>query len=134
MTDGHLLAPGFDEPLDRSAPHAACGRRDPRGGSKAEADAGQHEITFRYADPVTTADHHAILKHGAKEIAHQNGCSITFMAKPDHRWKGSSCHVHQSLWRDGANLFAGESDAVPRTTSPGSSRACASSPSSSRRP
>src|SRR5207247_3582781 len=37
----------------------------------------------------------------AKELAHLNGCSITFMAKPDHTWIGNSCHIHSSLWRDG---------------------------------
>ena len=52
------------------------------------------------------ADNHVIYKNGAKEIAHANGCSITFMAKPDHTWIGNSCHVHASLWRDGANAFA----------------------------
>jgi glutamine synthetase len=31
------------------------------------------------------------------------------MAKPDHRWIGNSCHIHSSLWNDGANAFAGES-------------------------
>ena len=50
--------------------------------SKGEAWPGQHEINFRYADAVTMADNHAIYKNGAKEIAHLNGCSITFMAKP----------------------------------------------------
>jgi glutamine synthetase len=110
VTDGHLLAPGFDEPLIRQLRRHMLAAGIPVEASKAEADAGQHELTFRYADPVATADHHVIFKHGAKEIAFQNGCSITFMAKPDHRWQGSSCHVHQSLWRDGSNLFAGESD------------------------
>ena len=56
------------------------------------------------------ADNHTIYKNGAKEIAHLNGCSITFMAKPDHTWIGNSCHIHSSLWRDGENAFAGESD------------------------
>jgi glutamine synthetase len=32
------------------------------------------------------------------------------MAKPHHDWVGSSCHIHSSLWRDGANAFAGESE------------------------
>ncbi|TML65982.1 MAG: glutamine synthetase, partial [Actinobacteria bacterium] len=45
-------------------------------------------------------------KNGAKEIAHLNGCSITFMAKPDHTWIGNSCHIHSSLWRDGESVFA----------------------------
>ena len=78
--------------------------------SKGEAWPGQHEINFRYADAMAMADNHVVYKNGAKEIAHQNGCSITFMAKPDHTWVGSSCHVHGSLWRDGENAFAGESE------------------------
>jgi glutamine synthetase len=36
--------------------------------------------------------------------------SVTFMAKPDHRGVGSSCHIHSSLWRDGSAAFAGESE------------------------
>ena len=78
--------------------------------SKGEAWPGQQEINFRYADAVTMADNHTIFKNGAKEIAHLNGCSITFMAKPDHTWIGNSCHVHSSLWRDGESAFAGESE------------------------
>jgi glutamine synthetase len=57
------------------------------------------------------ADHHAIHKNGIKEIANQHGCSVTFMAKPDHAPIGSSCHVHSSLWRDGRNAFEGRSPA-----------------------
>jgi glutamine synthetase len=59
---------------------------------------------------VTMADNHVIYKNGAKEIAHLNGCSITFMAKPDHEWIGNSCHIHASLWQDGRSAFEGESD------------------------
>ena len=55
------------------------------------------------------ADNHAIYKNGAKEIAHLNLCSITFMAKPDHTWVGSSCHIHSSLWRDGETAFSDQS-------------------------
>ncbi len=39
-----------------------------------------------------------MFKHGAKEIAYLNGWGITFMAKPDHRWTGSSGHLHMSVW------------------------------------
>jgi len=67
-------------------------------------------VNFRFADAVTMADNHTVYKNGAKEIAHLNGCSITFMAKPDHSWIGSSCHIHASLWRDGANAFDGGPD------------------------
>jgi len=56
------------------------------------------------------ADNHVIYKNGIKEMANQHGCSITFMAKPDHRWIGSSCHIHSSLWRGDESAFAGESD------------------------
>jgi glutamine synthetase len=111
VTDGHLLAPGFDEPFIRQLRVAMRGAGIPVEASKAEAWPGQHEITFRYGEPVSVADNHAIYKHGAKEIADQNGRSITFMAKPDHRWMmGSSCHVHSSLWQDGRNRFTGESE------------------------
>ena len=54
------------------------------------------------------ADNHVVYKNGAKEIAHLNGCSITFMAKPDHSWIGSLCHIHSSLWRGEESAFAGE--------------------------
>jgi glutamine synthetase len=111
VTDGHLLAPGFDEPFIRKLRVAMKGADIPVEASKAEAWPGQHEITFRYGEPLSVADSHAIYKHGAKEIADQNGRSITFMAKPDHRWlMGSSCHVHSSLWKDGRNVFEGESE------------------------
>ncbi len=110
IMDYHVLATTFDEPLIRQIRNGmqAAGIRVET--SKGEAWPGQHEINFRFDDAVTMADNHAIYKNGAKEIAHLNGCSITFMAKPDHTWIGNSCHIHSSLWRDGANAFAGESD------------------------
>src|SRR5439155_16171353 len=49
-----------------------------------------------------------------KEIAHQQGCSVTFMAKPDHTWIGSSCHIHSSFWQDGRNTFEGEPETFRR--------------------
>jgi glutamine synthetase len=64
--------------------------------AKGECNLGQHEIAFRYAEAVTTCDNHSIYKTGAKEIAAQDGMSITFMAKPNAR-EGNSCHIHLSL-------------------------------------
>src|SRR5215469_13464664 len=64
--------------------------------AKGECNLGQHEIAFRYADAVTTCDNHSIYKTGAKEIAAQDGMSLTFMAKPNQR-EGNSCHIHLSL-------------------------------------
>src|ERR687894_1599377 len=110
ILDYHILATTYDEPFIRqirNGMHAAGIRVET---SKGEAWPGQHEINFRYADALAMADNHVIYKNGAKEIAHLNGCSITFMAKPDHTWIGNSCHIHSSLWRDGENAFAGESD------------------------
>jgi glutamine synthetase len=79
--------------------------------SKGEWGPGQQEIGLRYAELVEMADRHAIYKHAAKEIAWQNGKAITFMAKWDERYAGSSCHIHMSLWSPkGKPLFAGESD------------------------
>ena len=79
--------------------------------SKGEWGPGQQEIGLRYAELLEMADRHTIYKHAAKEIAWQSGHAITFMAKWDERYAGSSCHIHMSLWnRDGDALFAGESD------------------------
>ncbi|HUC35549.1 MAG TPA: glutamine synthetase family protein [Acidimicrobiales bacterium] len=76
--------------------------------AKGECNLGQHEIAFRYSDALTTADNHAVYKLGAKEIASQEGMSLTFMAKVDER-EGNSCHIHLSL-RDGAGapVMAGD--------------------------
>ena len=67
--------------------------------SKGECNLGQHEINFRYADALRTADEHAIFKNGAKEIAAEEGMALTFMAKYDQR-EGNSCHIHFSLADD----------------------------------
>jgi glutamine synthetase len=67
--------------------------------SKGECNFGQHEVNFRYADAVTAADIHTIYKTAAKEIAAQEGMSISFMAKYDAR-EGNSCHLHLSLRTD----------------------------------
>jgi glutamine synthetase len=110
ILDYHILATTFDEPFIRQLRNGMHGAGIPVESSKGEAWPGQHEINFRYSDAVTMADNHVVYKNGAKEIAHLNGCSVTFMAKPDHTWIGSSCHIHSSLWQDGRNAFDGESE------------------------
>jgi glutamine synthetase len=110
VLDYHVLASTYTEPLIRRIRNGMQAAGIPVESSKGEAWPGQHEINFRFADALRTADGHTIYKNGAKEIAHANGCSITFMAKPDHTWIGSSCHVHASLWRDGANAFADDAE------------------------
>lgn len=64
--------------------------------AKGECNPGQHEIAFRYDEALVTCDNHSIYKTGAKEIAAQDGRSITFMAKYNER-EGNSCHIHISL-------------------------------------
>jgi glutamine synthetase len=74
--------------------------------SKGECNFGQHEINFRWDEALVTADNHAIYKTGAKEIAAQEGMSITYMAKLDER-EGNSCHIHSSVAHEGGgNVFA----------------------------
>ncbi|GAA3457409.1 glutamine synthetase family protein [Dactylosporangium matsuzakiense] len=64
--------------------------------AKGECNLGQLEIAFRYDAALPNADGHVLYKNGAKEIAAQEGVSITFMAKPNAR-EGNSCHIHFSL-------------------------------------
>ena len=75
---------------------------------KGECNFGQHEIAFKYAELVDKCDEHGLFKLGAKEIAAQDGYSLTFMAKFNER-EGNSCHIHLSL-RDEENgaVFAGD--------------------------
>jgi glutamine synthetase len=110
ILDYHILATSYDEPFIRQIRNGMQGAGIRVESSKGEAWPGQHEVNFRYADAVTMADNHVIYKNGAKELAHLNGCSVTFMSKPDHTWIGSSCHIHSSLWQGGKNAFAGESE------------------------
>jgi glutamine synthetase len=76
--------------------------------SKGEWGPGQHEINVRYCDLLEMADRHVIYKQIAKEVAAQQGLAVTFMAKFDERYAGSSMHIHSSLWSPGVPkpLFA----------------------------
>jgi len=108
ILDYHILATTYDEPLLRQIRNGMQGAGMRVETSKGEAWPGQQEINFRFSDALTMADNHVVYKNGAKEIAHLNGCSITFMAKPDHTWIGSSCHIHSSLWRNGSPAFGSD--------------------------
>lgn len=78
--------------------------------SKGEWGPGQQEINLRYTDFLEMADRHVLYKHAAKEIAMQQKCSVTFMAKWDERYAGSGMHLHASLWDTSGTrpLFPGE--------------------------
>jgi glutamine synthetase len=78
--------------------------------SKGEAETGQEELNIRYSAALDTADNHTIAKNAVKEIAWQHGHAVTFLPKWHHDKVGSSSHVHQSLWKDGAPVFYDEND------------------------
>ncbi len=94
--DYSLLGTARVEPLLRRLRLAMAGAGLSPESAKGECNLGQHEVAFRYAEALTCADHHAIYKNGAKEIAAQEGMALTFMAKPNER-EGNSCHIHFSL-------------------------------------
>jgi glutamine synthetase len=72
---------------------------------------GQHEIDFRYADALRTADNTMAVKMGVKAIAQLHALSATFMPKPFLGMSGSGMHIHQSLAdADGNNLFYDSED------------------------
>lgn len=106
--DYSLLGTGRIEPLLRRIRNEMTGAGMVVESAKGECNLGQHEIAFRYADALTTADNHSVYKTGVKEIAAQEGMAISFMAKFDER-EGNSCHIHMSL-RDesGRPVFAGD--------------------------
>jgi glutamine synthetase len=109
ILDYHILATTMDEQYLGAIRRGMQGAGIPVEFSKGEAWYGQHEVNFRYADVVTSADRHTIYKNGVKEIAFLNEISASFMAKPSEKDIGSSCHIHQSLVdSDGKSAFVDE--------------------------
>ena len=72
------------------------------------ATGGQCEIDQRFNTLVKSADNMMLFKYCVRNVAYQYGKTVTFMPKPLFGDNGSGMHVHQSLWRAGAPLFAGE--------------------------
>jgi len=72
------------------------------------ATAGQGEIDFRYDSLTRTADNVLIFKYLLKNTAREYGKVATFMPKPVYGDNGTGMHTHQSLWRNGDNLFHGK--------------------------
>ena len=66
---------------------------------------GQHEIDFRYADALRTADNIATFRFVVRHVAQQFGLLASFMPKPIHGQNGSGMHTHQSLFRGAENAF-----------------------------
>ncbi|MDE1952031.1 MAG: type I glutamate--ammonia ligase [Betaproteobacteria bacterium] len=71
------------------------------------AGAGQCEIGTKFSTLVQRADWTQVLKYVVQNVAHSYGKTATFMPKPVVGDNGSGMHVHQSVWKDGKNLFAG---------------------------
>jgi len=70
----------------------------------------QHEIDIRYDQALKTADNTITLKMAAKFIAEKHNFYATFMPKPFFGISGNGMHTHQSLWKDGKNMFYDKTD------------------------
>jgi glutamine synthetase len=98
IQDYHVFQTTKEEAVMRAIRNGLQGAGIPVENSKGEWGPGQEEINIRYADPLTMADRHVILKNGCKEIAHSLGQAVTFMAKWRYDLAGSSSHIHASVW------------------------------------
>ncbi|MBE9211848.1 type I glutamate--ammonia ligase [Plectonema cf. radiosum LEGE 06105] len=72
------------------------------------ATGGQCELGFRFGKLIEAADWLMIYKYVIKNVARKYGKSVTFMPKPVFQDNGSGMHTHQSIWKDGKPLFAGD--------------------------
>jgi glutamine synthetase len=113
LEDYHILQGTRTENFHAAARHHLKHSGVPVENSKGEWGLGQHELNIRYAAALEMADRHVVYKQCLKEIAEQQGISVTFMAKFASDRAGSSCHIHFSLWRNGQNAFAGNQSCGP---------------------
>ncbi|HEX9122080.1 MAG TPA: glutamine synthetase family protein [Actinomycetota bacterium] len=114
IMDYHMLQTTKDEWIIRQIRNGMLGAGIPIEFSKGEFGKGQHEINITYADALTTADYHAVYKHGVKEICAMNGVAATFMAKWSMAEAGSSCHMHSSVWGEDGSQSLMWDDAAQR--------------------
>jgi glutamine synthetase len=114
IEDYHIFQTSKEEPVMRAMRNGLQQAGVPVENSKGEWGPGQEELNVRYADVLTMADRHVIMKNACKEIAHQHGKAITFMAKWRDDLAGSSCHIHMSLWDEAGQtpLFRDPGDAL----------------------
>ena len=84
--------------------------RIPLEGLHTETGPGVYEAAIQYTDVLEAADRAVLFKAAVKEIASKHGVMASFMAKWNAELPGCSGHIHQSLWKDGQNLFADNKD------------------------
>ncbi len=112
IEDYHIFQTTKEEGVMRALRKQLQASGIPIENSKGEWGPGQEEINVRYADALTMADRHVVLKNATKEIAHLQGKAVTFMAKWDYGLAGSSSHIHMSLAKGGKNAFIDGKDAL----------------------
>jgi len=110
IEDYHIFQTTKEEPVMRALRKQLTASGIPVENSKGEWGPGQEEINVRYADALTMADRHVVIKNATKEIAHLQGKAVTFMAKWDYGLAGSSSHIHMSLAKAGKNQFVDDKD------------------------
>lgn len=119
IEDYHILQGTREEPLMHEIRQALITSGIPVESTKGEWGPGQQELNLHYSEVQQQADWGVLFKHAAKDIAHSQNKAVTFMAKWDENYAGSSMHLHISLW-DAAkniNLFAGDHDIGPAKVS-----------------
>lgn len=97
IEDYHIFQTSKEEGVMRALRKHLQASGIPVESSKGEWGPGQEEINVKYADALTMADRHVVLKNATKEIAYGLGKAVTFMAKWDFGLAGSSSHIHMSL-------------------------------------
>lgn len=113
LEDYHILQGSREESYNAAVRRYLKGSGIPVENTKGEFGVGQHELNVRYADVLGMADRHTLYKQCLKEVADQQGISVTFMAKIDRDQAGSSCHLHLSLWNEDGNAFPGDEEIGP---------------------
>ena len=73
-----------------------------------EVASAQHELGLKFETLVTVADHLQVYKYAIHQVANSYGKTATFMPKPVYGDNGSGMHVHQSIWKEGKPVFAGD--------------------------
>jgi glutamine synthetase len=110
IEDYHIFQTTKEEGVMRAIRKQLQASGIPVENSKGEWGPGQEEINVKYADALTMADRHVVMKNAIKEIAFAQGKAVTFMAKWDFGLAGSSSHIHMSLANRKGNVFIDAKD------------------------